>query len=232
MTDPGGSPLVSVLIAVYNGVRHLGEAIDSVLGQTYPAVELIVVDDGSDDGSGEVARRYVPSLRHAYQPHAGIGAARNHSVSLATGAFLAFLDADDRFPAQRLERQIEAFRRNPGLDMVLGHVHEFLSPELDEAARRQLRLPIERAPGYTPVSMLVRRDSFLKVGPFATGLKVGIAMDWWVRAVDLQLGTVMLEEIVLERRLHSANNGIRERDSRGQYLHVLKAALDRRRRIV
>jgi len=228
----GAPAVVSVLITVYNGARHLAEAIDSEMGQTYPAVELVVVDDGSDDGSGEVARRSVPALRYVYQPNAGIGAARNRAVSLATGAFLAFLDADDRSLPHRLDRQMEAFRRDPSLDMVLGHVREFLSPELDAAARRRLRPPIERAPGNTPLSMLVRRDAFLRVGPFATGLKVGISMDWWVRAAELPLRTVMVEEIVLERRLHSTNNGIRERDSRGQYLHVLKAALDRRRRKV
>lgn len=230
MTEHGEPPIVSVLITVYNGARHLAEAIDSVLAQTYPAAELIVVDDGSTDGGGEIARRYAPALRYVYQPNGGIGAARNHAVSLAGGDFFAFLDADDRMPGGRLERQVAALRHDPDLDMVLGHVAEFLSPELDESVRRALRPPLERAPGRTPVSMLIRRDAFARVGPFATGLKVGIAMDWWVRAMELPLRSVMLDEVVLERRLHATNNGIRQRDSRNQYLHVLKASLDRRRR--
>src|SRR5262249_3527537 len=134
-----GAPLVSVLITVYNNAPYLAEAIESVLAQTYPAVELVVVDDGSDDGSGESARRYGQGARYAYQANAGIGAARNHAVALAAGGFLALLDADDRFPGDRLERQMAAFGRDPGLEMVLGHVHEFVSPDLDEATRGRLR---------------------------------------------------------------------------------------------
>jgi glycosyltransferase involved in cell wall biosynthesis len=224
------APLVSVLITVYNAALYLAEAIESVRSQTYPAIELIVVDDGSDDGSGDVARRYEPSLRYVYQPNAGIGAARNRAVSLASGAFLTFLDADDRFPADRLERQMDAFRRDPDVELVLGHVHEFVSPELDEATRRRLRPPIERGAGHTPVSMLLSRQTYARIGPFATDLRVGVVIDWWIRAAELGLRTVMLDAIVLERRLHTTNNGLRARDSRGEYLQVLKAALDRRRR--
>src|SRR5439155_23564909 len=104
-----GRPLISVLIACYNGGRYLAEAIESVLKQTYPRVELIVVDDGSDDDSADVARRFGSALALVSQPRAGIGAARNRAVSLATGDFLAFLDADDRFLPDKLERQMAAF---------------------------------------------------------------------------------------------------------------------------
>ena len=77
--------------------------------------------------------------------------------------------------------------------------------------------------------MLVRRESFLRVGPFSTALRVGVGVDWYARAVELPLKMSMLPQVVLERRLHTQNNGLRERDSRAQYLHVLKASLDRRR---
>jgi hypothetical protein len=77
--------------------------------------------------------------------------------------------------------------------------------------------------------MLIRREAFLKVGPFSETLKVGVTVDWYARAVDAGLRSTMLPQVLLERRLHLANNGLRERDSRSQYVHVLKAALDRRR---
>jgi glycosyltransferase involved in cell wall biosynthesis len=223
------TPLVSVLMPVYNHARHLAEAIESVLAQTYPAVELIVLDDGSTDGSGEIARRYVPRLRYAHQPNAGIGAARNHAASLATGAFIAFLDSDDRYPADRLERQMAAFRQDPDLELVLGHVREFLSPELDETARRGRRPPLERAPGNIPPSMLIRRDTYARAGPFDITAALGSSIEWWARVLDLGLRTVMLEDVVVERRLHADNTGLREWDAGSAYLRVLKATLDRRR---
>ncbi len=97
--------LVSVIIPVYNYDRYLGEAIESALGQTYQHLEVIVVDDGSTDQSGEVARSFAGrGVRYCHQVHAGIGPARNRGVELAQGEFLAFLDADDRWPLEKLER--------------------------------------------------------------------------------------------------------------------------------
>ena len=80
-------------------------------------------------------------------------------------------------------------------------------------------------------AVLVKRESYLRVGPFSTHLKVGIGIDWYARAEELGLRSATPPIVVLERRLHAENNGIRQRDSRSLYLHVLKGALDRRRAI-
>ena len=228
-TDPVERPLVSVMIGVFNGAPYLAEAIESVFAQTYRPLELIVVDDGSTDGSGDVARSYGDSLLYVYQENAGNGAARNRAVGLASGQLFAFLDADDRFVADKLDRQWVALEADEELDVVFGHVREFVSPELTDEQRESIRPPAQPAPWSAPTLMLIRREAFFEVGPFAESLKVGVTVDWYARAVEAGLRSRMLPEIVLERRLHLANNGLRERDSRFQYLHVLKAALDRRR---
>lgn len=225
------SPLISVVITVYDCARYLAAAIDSVLSQTYRPVELIVVDDGSEDGSGEVARRFLPALNYVFQLHEGMGAARNRGVALAQGTFLAFLDADDLSPLDRLDRQMAAFMRDPTLEAVYGHVREFLSPDLDPASTKRLRRAAERIPGRLAGALLIKKDAFLRVGLFNTTLKVGIGMDWSARASEQKLKGLMLPEIVMERRLHSGNNGLREKEWRNQYVQVLKAALDRRRGI-
>jgi len=207
-------PLVSVMIGVYNGAPYLSEAIESVQAQTYRPYELIVVDDGSDDGSGEIARGF-DEVQYIRQPRGGNGAARNRAVEAASGDFFAFLDADDRFVADKLERQMTALDGDPDLDMVFGHVREFVSPELSEEERRGIRPPAPTPQPWTaPNLMLIHRASFERVGGFSTSFRVG---------------NVILPEVVLERRLHTQNNGLRERDARSQYLHVLKAAMDRRR---
>jgi glycosyltransferase involved in cell wall biosynthesis len=223
--------LISVMIGVYNGELYLAEAIESVLGQTYSPTELIVVDDGSTDRTGEIARKYMPLLRYDYQPNGGMGSARNRAVQLARGAYFAFLDADDRFTSKKLECQMAAFDDDPELDVVFGHMREFISPDIDEEAAHLLRPPVEKAVWRTPNLMLVKRQAFFRVGPFSTTLKVGIGLDWYARANECGLKMAVSPSIVLERRLHAQNNGIRERNSRPQYLHVLKAAIDRRREV-
>jgi glycosyltransferase involved in cell wall biosynthesis len=225
----GSRPLISVMITVYNGARYLREAIDSVLEQTYEPVELVIVDDGSDDESATIARSYGSRLRLHSQSRGGMGASRNTAVELATGSFFAFLDADDRFLPEKLERQMELFDADRELDVVFGHMSEFVSPDLDEATKALLRAPASDVAWRTPNLMLVKRDSFSRVGGFSTTLKVGIGVDWFARAMEAGLKTAVPPVVVLERRLHADNNGIRERDSRPQYLHVLKAAVDRRR---
>ena len=220
---------VSVMIGVYNGAPYLAEAIDSVLAQTRPAFELIVVDDGSEDESGEIARGYGPPVRCVRQERGGMAAARNRAVQDAAGDYFAFLDADDRFAPDKLERQVAAFAADPVLDVVYGHVSEFLSPDLDADARALLRPPQTNVPWPTPNLMLVKREAFLRVGGFSTELKVGIGVDWYARSVEAGLKSVVPPTVVLERRLHAENNGIRERAFKPQYLHVLKQALDRRR---
>jgi glycosyltransferase involved in cell wall biosynthesis len=222
-------PLVSVIIGAYNAARYLGEAIDSVLAQTHRNLELIVVDDGSTDGTGEVARSYGAPVRCIPQENGGMAAARNRAIPEARGSYLSFLDADDRFPPDKLRSQLAVFEAQPELDVVYGHVTEFLSPDLDESARALLRAPTHDVPWPTPNLMLVRRESFLRVGLFSTDLKVGIGVDWHARANELGLRSAVPPIVVLERRLHAENNGIRQRESKPQYLHVLKAALDRRR---
>jgi glycosyltransferase involved in cell wall biosynthesis len=222
-------PLISVMIGVYNGAPYLAEAIRSVQAQTYRPYELIVVDDGSDDGSAEVAQSFE-EVHYIFQERGGNGAARNRAVEAARAGFFAFLDADDRFTPHKLEHQMDALEADAGVDMVFGHVHEFVSPELADEERAGIRPPAPQPlPWTAPNLMLIRRPSFERVGGFSTELRVGVTVDWFARASEAGLRSLMLPEVVLERRLHTQNNGLRERDARSQYLHVLKAAMDRRR---
>jgi glycosyltransferase involved in cell wall biosynthesis len=223
------TPLISVMIGAYNAAPYVGETIASVLAQDYEPVELIVVDDSSDDGTAEIVKS-CPAARYFFQPNAGNGAARNRAVEAARGELFAFLDADDRFTAGKLTLQKNVLDAEPELDMVFGHVREFVSPELDEATRRSIRPPApEPMPWTSPNLMLIRRSSFERVGPFSTAFRVGVTVDWFARASEAGLRYRVLPEVVLERRLHTQNNGLRERDARSQYLQVLRAAMERRR---
>ena len=223
------NPLVSVMIGAYNAAPYLGEAIESALGQDYEPLELIVVDDGSTDDTAEVARSFAEA-KVVCQENGGNGAARNRAVENASGDLYAFLDADDRFTPGKLSLQKAALDADPGLDMVFGHVREFLSPELDEETRASLRPPAAGPMPWTaPNLMLIRRESFERVGPFTTAVRVGVTVDWFARAQEAGLRHTILPEVVLERRLHTQNNGLRESASRSQYLEVIRQAMERRR---
>jgi len=116
MSTPG----FSVIIAVYNGEQTIARAIRSVLDQSYSPHEVIVVDDGSSDGTAEQVKSFAGVVKYIYQQNAGVAAARNAGVEAAQGDWLAFLDADDYYYPERLRWQAELLQRDPGLDFMTG----------------------------------------------------------------------------------------------------------------
>jgi glycosyltransferase involved in cell wall biosynthesis len=217
------------VIPAFDAERYLGDAIESVLRQTRPRVELIVVEDGSTDRTPEIARSFGDDVRCVRQPHSGIGAALNRGIAMAHGALLAFLDADDLWTENKLALQLEAFEREPQLDMVFGYVRQFHSPELTAELRSRIELRDDPIPAISRGAMLIRRDAFMRVGPFATGWTLGDFMEWYARALDASLTGSVLPEVVLYRRLHMANTSTRDRAARSDYVRILKTVLDRRR---
>jgi glycosyltransferase involved in cell wall biosynthesis len=220
-------PLVSCILPVYNGKRYLREAIESVLAQTYRALEIIVIDDGSTDGTVDVLAGYGDRLRHVRQTNAGPAAARNHGIALAGGAFIAFQDADDVWHRDKVKRQIERFEARPELELSIGHVQNFWIPDLKEEADRfrdhRLAQP---GPAFGPPSLLVRRSLFEKVGLFNPKMRLSSDTDWFLRAAELRVTMEIVPEVLFYRRWH--NNNI-SRLSRQLLVEAVKASLDRRR---
>jgi glycosyltransferase involved in cell wall biosynthesis len=219
---------VSVIIPVYNGERYLAAAIESVLAQSHRPTEVIVVDDGSTDGSAAIARDFPP-VQYTWQANAGTAAARNSGVALARGDLLAFLDADDLWTPCKLERQAAALQADPDLEAVFGHLQQFHSPELDDARKAAIVCPTEIVPACTPGAMLIQRAAFFRVGLFNASFVLGEGIDWYLRATEAGLKMLVLPEVVYLRRLHTTNQGILKRHAQRAYLHVLKASLDRKR---
>lgn len=222
------APLISVIVPVHNGERYLAEAVDSVLAQTYQPLDLIVVDDGSTDGTPDVLSARASEVRAVRQPQAGSAAAVNRGVEIARGSLLAFLDADDLWTPDKLERQIEVMATE-GPALVFGYVRQFHSPELSERERATIVCPVKPGPGISRGTMLVPREVFDLVGPFDCTWRVGEFLDWYARAVELGVHTAMLEHVVMRRRLHAACSSARAAGERRDYALILAAALRRRR---
>jgi len=219
--------LVSCILPVYNGESYLREAIESILAQTYAPLEVIVVDDGSEDATPAVAQSYGQQLRYVRQANAGPAAARNRGIGMAAGQFVAFQDADDRWHPEKLARQMARFAARSELGLCSAHVQNYWIPELKEEAERFRNHPFAHpVPGYAPPSLLVRRTLFDTVGEFNAELRLSSDTDWYLRAVERGVVMEMLSEVLVYRRWHKTNIS---RLSRQKLVEVVKASLNRRR---
>jgi glycosyltransferase involved in cell wall biosynthesis len=223
--------LISCIVPVYNGEGFLREAIESILAQTYRPIEVIIVDDGSTDGTPELARSFGAPVRCIRQDNAGAVAARNRGIHESRGSFLAFLDADDLWLPEKLSRQVAELEGHPSVQCSVCLVQNFWMPELAveaEAWREHPRAaPI---PGYVTDCMLVRREAFDRLGGFDPVLGHGDSADWFLRARAAGMTESVLPEVLVRRRLHSSSLSRREADaSRDEFLHLIKRTLDRRR---
>lgn len=228
-TSPVDDALISVIIPVYNCERYVAAAIESVLAQEHKNIEIILVDDESTDGTAKVLHSF-PAVKYLHQSRKGASAARNNGVRCCHGDFIAFLDADDVWVKDKLGIQKQCFAADPGLDMVFGHVEQFFSPELEDSLKDKIKLTAARMPGYLPGTLLIKKTSFLKAGFYNEELRLGEVVDWYLRALDAGLKSIVVPDTVMRRRIHDDNSGIRERENRRDYLRLLKASLDRRRK--
>ena len=222
---------VSVVIPVHDGAGYLGEAIESVLGQTRPPQDVIVVDDGSLDATPEVIASYGDRIRGIRQPHLGNASAVNRGIAATSGEYVAFLDADDVWVPDKLAVQLRVFEEDEDADAVFGLVQQFLDDDADPALARQVVIPSAPQPGIGKSAMLVRRAVLDRVGKFDETRSNGDFTDWYARALERGFESRVPEVVVAHRRIHGANLGIRHHDRQWpETLEVLKASLDRRRR--
>ncbi|AMN47449.1 hypothetical protein ACG33_10135 [Steroidobacter denitrificans] len=220
--------LVSVIIPAYNAAGLIGETLQSIFRQSYDATEVLVVDDGSTDNTAEVVRAYAPKVTLLWQPNSGgCSSPRNHGLRLAQGEFVTFFDADDLMVPDKLQRQVDFLRRNPGCDTVLMDYRNF--DEHGEASQThfascdQLRREAARYGGeeflldaYTATRILItenyaiagspmmRRSVFERVQPFDENLRASEDLDLIYRlARDGGLGIIAATGFL--RRMHESN---------------------------
>jgi glycosyltransferase involved in cell wall biosynthesis len=219
---PDRAPSIAVAIPAYNAERFLADALASILAQTRPVDEIVVVDDGSSDRTAEVAAAH--GARVLRQPNAGIGATRSRAVAATRTDLVVLLDADDLLTPNSIECRIRELEADPELEMLFGHVRHFA--ELADGSPVALDQP---QAGRVIGGLLIRRAAYDRVGPFASGLRVAEALDWMLRAGEQAVRELTVPDQVLWRRVHGANNSIANRDSLGEFTRALKASLDRRR---
>ena len=193
------NPLVSVMIGAYNAAPYLGEAIESALGQDYEPIELIVVDDGSTDGTADVARSFAQT-KLIQQENKGPSAARNTAVERSSGQFVANFDSDDLLPTTRVGDQARYLIAHPKVGAVFGR-QEWMNPP-EWMARDSVYGDVD---GIPLSSVMFRRDVFFELGGYDTSFVHGEDMDLLVRMRERGIGYEVIPEIVLYRRYEASS---------------------------
>jgi len=209
------TPLVSVIITNYNYARFLNEAIASALGQTYPNIEVIVVDDGSTDESVLVAKKHP--VRVIEQPNSGVARARNRGAAEARGEYIVFLDADDVLQPTFVEHCFRALRDSRaayaytavekfGLQSGLLHTKPFVGRELFDG-------------NFVPVTTLLEKRVFLDAGGFDATWSAHEDHELWARLFVRGQSGVYVDEPLLRYRFHGSSRNTLT-DAQRDALHV------------
>lgn len=222
---------ISVVIPTLQAARFITEALESVVKQTVPIAQIIVVDDGSTDETLEISRAWaalsiVPTTVIPQQ-HVGAGAARRVGLAHAATELIAFLDADDRLLPDAYEHLLAVLDANPKALLCYGAARTFVDESLngEEAATRFV---VATGPAPLTSTSLIRRRAFGQVGDF--GDDSFSSVEWFARVLEEGPGaTISLNEIVAERRIHSANTSALEGQRNSAYARIIKRSLDRRR---
>jgi glycosyltransferase involved in cell wall biosynthesis len=217
------SPLVSVVIPVFNGERFLREAVQSVLSQKHSPLEVIIVDDGSTDGTENVARGLPAPVRYLHQTNQGPAAARNRGIEQAQGSLIAFADADDLWPPDKLELQLPCLITDPAIEIVIGRIQQVL---LGQTQAEEFGEP---AFSVNLGSAVIRKSVFERVGLFDETMRYSEDVDWFMRAREGGAAIMSIDAVTLFYRQHEENMTRGKSTSELNVLKALKRSLDRRR---
>jgi glycosyltransferase involved in cell wall biosynthesis len=238
MRDVSSKPLVSVVIPAFDSERFLGEALASVSAQTWAPVETIVVDDGSSDGTVAVARAH-PGITLIEQENSGPSAARNRGFAASRGEFVAFHDSDDLMTPDKLAVQVGHMLEHPGVGCVLAEQELIVEegaelPFWVEGTKVETVMPprppeLEDEPMVHPMTMVVRRETFERVGGFDESMRAAEDFDWMLRAAEQEVEIARLSDVLLRRRVRSDSLTQDAAAARAGMFRAFKARIERHR---
>jgi glycosyltransferase involved in cell wall biosynthesis len=208
---------VSAILPVRNGVEHVHAALRSVFAQSHGPDEVVVVDGASTDGTLDVVAGFA-AVRIVHQSGSGLADARNLGVSSTTGALVAFLDADDVWTPHKTAQQLEWLDAHPDVGVVAGTMLRADGPDVGAT-------PV---PGLTPGATLIRRSALEQVGPFDVRHRIGCDTDWLMRARELGLGPVVVDDLVLHKGARASSLSRDVAEYRRELLRVARDAARRR----
>ena len=221
------SPLISVIIPMYNGEKYIKEAVESVLAQEYTAIEVIIVDDGSIDHSAQIVKGFGNSVKYFYQENAGQVSALNAGIGYAQGEVIGFVDADDLWAPNKISVLLPRLLQKEQTYAVVGELQRFWE---DEAGEKQF-LPKEKA--MSLLAGLFRKEVFEKVGRINGELVAHYDIDFYMRMKELKLHIEYIADAVGFYRRHGENmsSNSDQEDTNKAMLSLLRSSIARRREL-
>lgn len=214
----------SVAIPAYNAERTIADTLASVLAQTLPAQEIVVVDDGSSDRTGEVAAAVSPLVRVVRQANQGPGTASTTGIKEARCPIVAFVDADDLWLPEKMAKQIAYLEAHPQISLIGTHMRQFPHGQADDGTG-------EVRKGLIRSTLVLRKTVFDTIGEIKDFPgRMGDLIDWIARAREAGFGDHELEEVLALRRIlpGSLSHGLRTNMEIG-YLKAAHMAMQRRK---
>jgi glycosyltransferase involved in cell wall biosynthesis len=221
--------LISVIVPVHNGEKFLGDALASIFAQDYRPIEVIVVDDGSTDGTGAIARSY-PEVRYLYEEKQGAAVARNTGIDNSRGELIAFLDADDLWFPNKLSIQAAYLDTHPEVGCVCGRMKNFLDPGVKCPSWVEQDTLLQFYDDMSLCTTLARRSLFNAVGKLNPLYLQGEITEWFIRVKESGTPVSRLANKVLLRRIHDSNNSHDQSTMMHRKFRMLKESIDRKRR--
>ena len=202
-------PTVSVIIHTYNNEKFIAETVESVLNQTYKGYEIIVVDDGSVDGTRDALKPYMQKIRYHYKENGGIASAKNAGIKLSQTEYVAFLDHDDLWVSDKLKLQMECFSENPQVGLVYAKYTSFKDG-------KELRTKPEK--GYSgwifkellaksfiqTSTVVVKKECLDAVGPYDESFSLGDEYDMFLR-ISKKFQCGFIDKGLTRYRVHDTN---------------------------
>lgn len=221
--------LISAIIPAYNAEKYISQAIDSILAQTYRPIEIIIVDDGSTDGTAAIARSYS-GVRYVHHCNQGPAAARNAGLAHSTGDLIAFLDADDFWPRHKLAEQFEYLTAHPEQGCVIGRWQNFLEKGIERPDWIPESKFQEDVVALGLQGTLIDRWVFDRVGGFNPRYWHSDDLDWLVRVRESGISIGFMYSIMVYRRIHGDNISQNQNAAAKERVQSLKEHMDRVRK--
>lgn len=211
------SALVSIIIPSWNAAAYVKEAVDSALAQTYQNIEVILIDDGSTDNTKEALAPYWsnPKFRYLYQLNKGLASARNTGIRAAKGAYIAFLDSDDMFMPEKIEKQVAVLEAQPDFAVCYSDLYHFEDGNPRKFYHHRYAAiypsgdifePLLHTQFLNPLTLVVRREVFVRHGMFDETLRRSEDWDLWLRWAHAGVKFFYLEEPLAYYRIRSIGN--------------------------
>jgi len=227
-------PKISVIIPTYNKAQYLKEAIESVLNQAYKEIEVIVIDDGSTDDTGEVIKSFDDTrIIYFFQKNKGPAAARNSGLKKAKGRYVAFLDSDDLWLSGKLKRQMDFIEKNPEIELLGTGCYEItdkgkiIGKKIFPIKNKILQKDLIKYNPFIQSSIIIRREVFGKVGLYNQKFRESEDYDLWLRIAENHKIANLVEPLVMKRYYKEGLSPAKDKEQLYFVLEAKKAAIHR-----